>query len=197
MDELQNEKKKLRRDILKIRRSLTYDRVEIESNAIISHLKCSELFENSRSIMCYLAMKDEVQTYEIVDYALRQGKSVCVPYIRDRVGIMDAVIIHDLNELVRGDLDILTVSKLNVNVVNIKEIDLIIMPGVAFDRYGHRLGMGAGFYDRFLEKADYAKLVGLAFSCQVLEDVPSMPHDYLVHYIVTKDGIINCKTGKM
>lgn len=197
MDELQNVKKKLRRDILKIRRSLTYDRVEIESNAIISHLKCSELFEKSKLIMCYLAMKDEVQTYEIVDYALRQGKSVCVPYIRDRAGIMDAVIIHDLKELVRGDFDILTVNKLNVNVVNIEEIDLIIMPGVAFDRYGHRLGMGAGFYDRFLEQADCIKLVGLAFSCQVLESVPSMPHDYLVHYIVTKDGIINCKTGKM
>lgn len=197
MDELQNDKKKLRRDILKIRRSLAYDRVETESNAIISHLKRSELFENSKSIMCYLSMKDEVQTYEIVDYALRQGKSVCVPYIRDKAGIMDAVVIHDLNELVRGDFDILTVNTLNVNIVNIEEIDLIIMPGVAFDQYGHRLGMGAGFYDRFLDKADRAKLVGLAFSCQVLEDVPSMPHDYLVHYIVTKDGIINCKTGKM
>lgn len=197
MDELQNVKIKLRKDILKIRRSLTFDRVEIESNAIISHLKCSELFESSKFIMCYLAMKDEVQTYEIVDYALRQGKSVCVPYIRDRAGIMDAVIIHDLNELVRGDFDILTVNTLNVNIVNIEDIDLIIMPGVAFDRYGHRLGMGAGFYDRFLDKAACAKLVGLALSCQVLEDVPSMPHDYLVHYIVTKDGIINCKTGKM
>lgn len=197
MDELQNAKKKMRRDILKIRRSLAYDRVETESNAIISHLKRSELFESSKLIMCYLSMKDEVQTYEIVDYALRQGKSVCVPYIRDRAGIMDAVVIHDLNELVRGDFDILTVSTINVNIVNIEEIDLIIMPGVAFDRYGHRLGMGAGFYDRFLDKAVCAKLVGLALTCQVLEDVPSMPHDYLVHYIVTKDGIINCKTGKM
>lgn len=197
MDELQNEKKKLRKDILKIRRNLAYVTIEIESNAIVNHLKRSELFESSKTIMCYLSMKDEVQTYDIVDYVLKQGKSVCVPYIRDRAGIMDAVIIQDLNELVRGDFDILTVNSLNMNIVNTEEIDLIVMPGVAFDQAGHRLGMGAGFYDRFLDKTNCAKLVGLALSCQVLDAVPSMPHDYSVHYLVTKDGITNCKTGKM
>lgn len=197
MDELQIEKKELRKDILKIRRNLAYVTIEFESSAIINHLKRSKLFESSETVMCYLSMKDEVQTYEIVDYVLKQGKSVCVPYIRDRAGIMDAVVIQDLNELVRGDFDILTVNPLNMNIVNTEEIDLIIMPGVAFDRYGHRLGMGAGFYDRFLEKANCTKLVGLALSCQVLDVVPSMPHDYSVHYLVTKDGIINCKTGKM
>ncbi|HEY3423587.1 MAG TPA: 5-formyltetrahydrofolate cyclo-ligase, partial [Negativicutes bacterium] len=76
-------------------------------------------------------------------------------------------------------------------------IDLIIVPGVAFDRSGKRCGMGAGYYDRFLSQASNARLIGVALTCQMVSDVPCDEHDRMVEYIVTPNEIIKCDIGKM
>lgn len=190
-------KKELRKKVLKIRRDLGKSVIREESDAILKHLLCSPFVEDAKVIMCYLAMEDEVQLMNFIAYALKKGKSICVPHIRDKAGLMDAVKIESLDKLVSGEFGILTVDNPDIKIMQPNEIDLVIVPGVAFDKQGHRLGMGAGFYDRFLLNVDQADFVGVALSCQIVDFVPSMVHDCLVDYIITKDGIINCKTGKM
>lgn len=195
--DLNKKKRELRKYILRIRRNLSQDVIKMQSAAILRHVINSPQYEAAVVIMIYVAMRDEVQTFTLIEHSLKQGKQVCVPYINDRAGNMDAILIRSLDELVKGDFDILTAVKSDLNLIDPMEINLMIMPGVAFDQYGHRLGMGAGFYDRFMVQAKQASSLGLVLSCQLLDIVPCMPHDYLVDYIVTEDGIINCKTGKM
>lgn len=195
--DLNKAKRALRKHILGLRRNLSQDVIQMQSAAIFDHVINSLQYEASASVMIYAAMRDEVQTFALIEHSLKQGKQVCVPYTNDRDGNMDAVRICSLAELVKGDFDILTAVKSELNLIDPSQINLMIMPGVAFDHHGHRLGMGAGFYDRFMAQAKQASSFGLALSCQLLDIVPCMPHDYLVEYIVTEDGIINCETGKM
>ena len=71
-------------------------------------------------------------------------------------------------------------------------LDLIVVPGVAFDRTGNRLGMGAGYYDRFFSRTSHSVRLGLAWDCQVVTAVPCEPHDIRMHYLLTETGIIAC-----
>ena len=192
------EKKTMRKAYLKERRGLSSELIETKSACIFEKFVASPQYMNSKIMMCYAAMKDEVQTYSIIEHALTANKIVCIPYICDTaVGRMDAVVVSDLENLVKGEFGILTVRENNMQIVNPSQIDLIALPGVAFGRNGQRLGMGAGFYDRFLVRSSNAISVGLAFSCQLSKAIPFMPYDYFVDYVMTEDEIINCKTGKM
>lgn len=194
---LQLQKRELRREMLQKRRHLDSTVIAAESEKIFLHLINSMLFKKSKCIMIYLAMPDEVQTMAIVQYALKAQKEVCVPYITDKIGSMEAVRLKNLNDLEYGKFNILSVKSSKIYSIEPTDIDLVITPGVAFDVEGNRLGMGAGFYDIFFSRTSYVKTVGLSLSCQLIDSVPSMNHDYKLNYILIKDGIINCKTGKM
>lgn len=192
------EKKELRRDFLKKRRSLSSREAEEKGRLALAHLLHFLPYRRADVVMCYAAMKDEVQTRQIMEQTLALQKNLCIPYVRDKAaGWMDATAVGCMEDLTRGAFDILTVRAEWRVLVEPQSIALILIPGVAFDFAGHRLGMGAGFYDRFLSRAQHAVKVGLAFACQMAEKVPFMPHDCPMDYVITEEGIINCKTGKM
>ena len=107
-------------------------------------------------------------------------------------GQMEAVTLPDLDSLVEGEYGILTPDPAKSQVVAPEELDMIVVPGVAFDTRGERLGMGAGFYDAFMAKAVKAKRIALAYSCQLVANIPMEEHDELVHKIITEQGIYNC-----
>lgn len=196
-DEIIQCKKSLRKKMLEIRRSLSEDIKASESKTIYQNIINSDYYRNSNLIMAYVSLKDEVQTLSLMKTVINDGKKLCIPFVRDRSGIMIAAYIEDLSDLVIGEFGILAPDSNKLRIVDPKKIELILLPGVAFDYAGHRLGMGLGFYDRFLSKAISAKLVALAFSCQIVSDVPSEAHDYVMDYIVTKDCITDCKAGKI
>ena len=77
-------------------------------------------------------------------------------------------------------------------VIPPEELDLIIVPGIAYDTRGERLGMGGGFYDAYLDRATKAKRIALAFSCQLVAKIPMEDHDVRVHKIITEQGIYSC-----
>jgi 5-formyltetrahydrofolate cyclo-ligase len=132
-------------------------------------------------------MPEEVQLYGLMRQALMDGKTVCLPLITGK-GTMEAVSFSSLDDLVAGDYGILTVDPAKRKIVPAEEIDLILVPGAAFDREGGRLGLGAGFYDRFMtEKAPQGYRCAMAFSCQLVEKVPMEPHDVAVQYIITEN----------
>jgi 5-formyltetrahydrofolate cyclo-ligase len=142
--------------------------------------------------MLFLSMSDEVQTIKMLQKALAAGKKVCIPLVGETPGEMQATMLTSLDDLVMGKYGILTVRQEKVRIVEPRSIDLILVPGVAFDMAGRRLGMGAGYYDRFLLKAPEAIRAGLCLACQLVEKVPCEEYDLPVQYLVTVQGIINC-----
>lgn len=191
------EKKNLRKLILQKRRKLSQTIVHRQSDLVFEQLISLPVYKKAQCIMLYAALPDEVQTDQMMRYALQDGKKICIPYIHDKNGLMDAVFVFDVDQLSKGDFDILTINSCNMEFANPSDIDLMIIPGVAFDTDGYRLGMGAAFYDRFIMRAKQAFCLGIAFDCQLVSKVPIEEHDCSMDAILTASGLINSKEGKM
>ena len=148
---------------------------------------------SAKRVFVYFSVGREVKTQGIISHALAAGKTICVPHMRETRGLMDAAIIANLEDLVVGQFNLLTPNPATLNLLEPSELDLIIVPGVAFDKTGRRLGMGAGYYDRFLLRANKAELIGAAWAAQILETVPTDEHDKPVNYLLTEEGIFPCR----
>lgn len=168
-----------------------------ESEAIAGQLYNWPGYVQARTVMLFLSMPDEVQTRQLIEHAWQQGKTVCVPYPGEVYGYMQAAVIHNFAELSAGKFGILVPDESTLSFVAPEEINLVIVPGVAFDALGRRCGMGAGYYDRFLHKTSHAVTAGVALSCQMVPEVVCAAHDQTVDYIVTRDRLIKCGEGKM
>ena len=146
----------------------------------------------ARTVMLYVAVRNEVRTDPLLSAALAEGKRVVVPYCDgDELGLF---VLASLEELAAGTLGI-PEPRPELRAAAGKradpdEIDVAMVPGIAFDRQGGRLGHGRGFFDRFLPRlrAD-AVAVGVAFECQLLPEIPMLAHDVSVDRVVTEKGI--------
>ena len=168
-----------------------------ENEAVTAHFLQSALYHNARTIMCYVSMRAEVDTHLLLKMMLRDGKTVCVPQVTDRNGQMRAVIIHSWDDLkCGGAFGILEPSMEDATIIEPNEIDLIIVPAIAFTQSGQRLGMGGGYYDRFLARTQAVR-IGFAFSCQIKQSLPTDVWDAKLDYLVTQDGITDCRTSKV
>ncbi len=159
------------------------EKCAIFSDAIIDAVTSLDCFKNSRTIFVYLGTKNEPNTTEIVGLSLAMEKTVCVPKVRG--GEMDAVSITPYTDFYVNKWGIQEPLK----GMNIENIDLAIVPMLAFDGL-KRVGHGGGYYDKFLEKHPCIKL-GLAFDCQRAYDFQCEPHDIQLDYIVTEKRIID------
>lgn len=185
-------KKMLRRSALAARRALTAETRKDASEAIIEKLLSEKAYQRASIIFAYAAMPEEVQLDIFLQQALCDGKVVGIPLITGK-GRMEAVRLHHLEELEPDAYGIRSVPKAKRILLDPKEIDLVAVPGVAFDRNGGRLGMGAGFYDRFFfERAVRAERIALTFECQLVEQVPTESHDAFVDIILTEQQRIVC-----
>lgn len=184
-------KKELRKKILSLRRSLPHEQICQNSGIICSQILASPVYRNASCVMAFVSMADEVQTREVLIDALAAGKKLCIPYITDLgSGIMQAAIVDDLSMLVPDKLGILSVAADKARFISPAELDLIIVPGVAFSNDKHRLGMGSGFYDRFLPKAAKAVKAGAFFSIQKVSCVPTDKYDFPLDMIFTENELL-------
>ncbi len=192
MKDSNNEKKELRTNLLLKRRKLDKDIITAQSDNMAKQLFVWPYYQQAKVIMLYLSMADEPQMIKVIENAWLRGKTVCVPYMRQEYGVMDAAIIANLDDLVRGRLNLLVPDPATVKLIDPKLIDLIIVPGVAYDYAGNRLGMGAGYYDRFIPQAPQAILIGAIWSSHVLDSIPYSYYDKPVHYLLNENEIITC-----
>lgn len=191
-------KKELRSRILRERRQLSVQTIDVLSAKIAESFIRWDIYHDAKSIMLYVPMPDEPQIASVFEHAWAENKSVSIPHLSQVWGIMDAAAIHSFEDLVPGKIKNLKVpDPEKLRVVDSTSIDLILMPGIAFDQHGYRLGMGAGYYDRFLPKALQAITVGVCWSTNVLHNLPRESHDLPVEYLLTEMGIFNCIKGKM
>ncbi|MBL4933427.1 5-formyltetrahydrofolate cyclo-ligase [Clostridium paridis] len=186
------EKKLIRENIIKKRDLLDADTKKIYDIKIKEFLVNFNLYNLSNSVFIFVGFGNEVDTMNLIKDALEKNKRVYVPKIDNKNKEMKVIRIKSIGELKPGFWGILEPES---NEELDEELDLIIMPGVAFTRSGERVGYGGGYYDKFLEKANpkIPKVV-LAFSLQVLEELPQESFDIKVNYIITENEIIDCKT---
>ena len=159
-----------------------------EKSAIIKdRLLNEEEFKKAGVVMFYVSLKDEVNTISMIDETLKTGKRVCVPVILKEDKRLIAGEIKDRKaDLESQHFGIYQPREGHVKEVPLEDIDLIIVPGIAFDKKNVRLGRGHGYYDRFLcSLSDRTRTIGLAFDFQVVEDLPQDSHDIPVWKTIT------------
>lgn len=188
-------KKILRQELLKKRSSLTIDEVVDKSADIAELLFSTDFYKKSKYIMCYIDFRNEVKTEEIIRTSLENGKKIIIPIsvVKTRQLILSQLLDYD-KELESGTYGILEPKKEFIRRVSPELIDLVLVPGVAFDRRGYRIGYGGGYYDRFLPKVKRSTpKVALAFDIQMVEYVKKGRYDIPMDYIITEKEIIKCK----
>ncbi len=154
------------------------------------HLLASNLYRSATTILAYAALPTEISLDPFITHTLADSKRLCIPAIDwDAKSLAPA----QINNL---DTD-LTIGRYGVRMptsacplVKPDEIDLILVPGLAFDNDLNRLGRGAGFYDRLIESLTSPRppIVGVCFSCQIVDAVPTEPHDHPMDRVVTEMG---------
>ncbi len=188
-------KKEMRREILTRRGMLSEREILEKSQAIFQHLRHFPSYKAAQNVMVYIDFRSEVKTHEIIQDLINVDKKaivpICVPATREMIL---SHLKNPAEELAEGNFGVFEPKEEYIRPIDAAEIDLVIVPGVAFDREGYRIGYGGGYYDRFFEKLPKKiPAVALAFDLQLVEAVPTESFDQAVDYIITESEIISCK----
>ncbi len=175
-----------RGEALAMRRAIPPDQRRAMSDAITADILAWDAFRRAEAVMAYASVGAEVETWPLLRETLRLGKRLLLPRCLG-AGVMEAVPVDGLSTLTRGVLGIREPGPV-APPFDRRAIGLILVPGVAFDWSGNRIGHGAGYYDRFLCGFD-GMTCGLAFSAQVSDRLSVLPHDVPVRALATEHGI--------
>ncbi len=185
------EKKALRSALRQKRRSFSPHDCEHWDNALCTHLLSLPEYARANTIFCYVSTPEEPGTQSLLAMALADGKQLCVPRCKGD-GIMDLCLISSLADLHSGKMGILEPLP-HALTPTPAEVDLAIIPCLACTRDGLRLGMGGGYYDRFLPQFS-GDAVMLCREALVLDTLPTEAHDCPVPTLVTEAGVFRrCK----
>ncbi|MEK7398493.1 MAG: 5-formyltetrahydrofolate cyclo-ligase [Candidatus Poribacteria bacterium] len=191
-------KKEIRKAIINLRNSLSQDDIEAKSEIIQE--KLWKLIEDHKfkSVMFYIAFGSEVKTQNCIDKALKMGLNVIVPICIESKSnhnkpdrdLLPSKLLDPSSELAVGTFGVLEPKPEFRRSFSPNKIELVVVPGVAFDKKYHRIGYGAGYYDRFLPKCSNSLFVALAYEIQIVEDVFHSEWDVPVDYIITEKMIL-------
>ncbi|MFH2028520.1 MAG: 5-formyltetrahydrofolate cyclo-ligase [Nanoarchaeota archaeon] len=177
-------KHKIRKEILKKRNALTKTQIKLRSKKIEKILFSLKEYKKAKTVMFYVSFGSEVFTHDMIKDALK-SKIVVVPKTLDHR--MTPSLIKSFKELnCKDKYGILQPFK--VKRADKNKIDLVIVPGVAFDLDGYRIGYGKGYYDKFL-KGMRAEKIGLAYEFKMIKKVPNEEHDIKVDKVVTEKDV--------
>ena len=184
MSPLKARKKILRREFLLKRAAVPLDERDRISHALIKKFLATEIFRASKIIMAYASTPDELQLDELFAACFAEEKILAIPFIVGK-GEMQAVQVPNFDALEVGAFNIMTVKRELRKFLAPEEIDCVIVPGAAFDVRGGRLGLGGGYYDRFLPQAVNAKKIALAYDFQLVDNLPLESHDAKLDMVLT------------
>ncbi len=162
------------------------------SQQIVARFMNLPEYDAANTVMFYVDVRDEVRTRHALPEALKSGKRIVIPYCVD--GELELFHMESMDELDVGMYKILE-PKVELRTVAAKrlgptDLDLIMVPGVAFDQTGGRTGHGKGYYDKLLEHAlPSTPLVALAFECQMFSEIPCESHDIYMDKVVTEEAV--------
>lgn len=187
---IKEEKMILRNKILNIRNNLRLeDKIKLEEK-IYNKLFNNEIFKKAKNIFIYISFGTEINTKPIIEKALEENKNIYIPKIYKTDRSMKAIKLNSFKELKENSIGILEPIQ-DGEYIDKKKIDLIIVPGVVFDKEGNRIGYGGGYYDRYLSDIkEVSNKIALAYELQVLDFIGEEKHDIKVDYIITEEKII-------
>lgn len=186
-------KEELRKKILSKRFKMSQGEVQTKSEVICRSLISSELFREAKIISLYSPIKREVRTENIFTAAKSEGKKVGFPVSNSDNTEITYYEVGDMSELFKGTYGIMEPSTDTKKMIKASDIDLIIIPGVAFDERGFRIGYGGGYFDRLLEKDNVKAITtALAFDAQMVPRIPEESHDMRINFIFTESRKIKC-----
>lgn len=174
------DKKALRKQIREQKRAMTPEQIESASHKLKELFLATEQYRRAKTIYGYLPYNQEVRTVPILEQALADGKKVAVPKIYGDE--MRFIYLPDLNRVEKG------YSGIPEPIEDGPEGDdpeaLVLMPGLAFDKEGHRIGYGGGFYDKFLAKEPEHPTVALCYEFQIMSELPTEEFDIPVDLVL-------------
>ena len=184
-------KRQLRKELIKERNALSPVQIAEKSAVIVDRLLRLDEYLDARFVMVYLDCRSEVQTGDLVVRALADGKRVAVPVTDTANRSLTPSLITDFpGGLQPGPWGIPEPKPQAMRPLDPAVLDIVIVPGVGFDKSGHRIGYGYGYYDRFLRRTGQKAIhIGLAFELQLRPNVYPGPHDVPVHYILTEERL--------
>lgn len=161
------------------------------SRGICDKFMALPAYAAARTVMWYVDAGSEVRTRHTLPSALGHGKRVVIPWCVVETNQLELFWLEDMNELVEGAYKILEprteLRELPAKRLRPEELDLVMAPGTAFDPRGGRMGQGKGYYDRLLANARTdAPLVGMAFDCQIFDEIPVSTHDVFMDMVLTE-----------
>lgn len=184
-------KNKMRQEIKEQRKNLTCDERERCDSKICERLRQLWLYRESQTVFTYVSLADETDTKKFIERALEDGKRVVVPRCIKGTRNMEFCLINSLNDLEEGAFGVLE-PKVECEVYKDYSDGFCIVPALAFDRKGYRLGYGKGYYDRFL--ADFCgKTVGICYNRFVVPEIPRGKYDKSVDLIITEKKVISTR----
>jgi 5-formyltetrahydrofolate cyclo-ligase len=191
-NESMQDRKKAIREQAHANRNAQTDKDEL-SKEICAKFAALPEYVRAKTVLYYIDVRSEVRTRHDLPSALTQGKKIVVPWCNDQ-GELELFHLESMDELSIGMYKILEpkpeLRTLASKQVKPQDLDLVMVPGVAFDRTGARMGHGKGYYDKLLQHARLdAPLVALAFECQLFPEIPTAAHDIFMDMIITERAI--------
>lgn len=187
---IHSEKAALRNHARRTRSSLAPAQLEQMSGQACSNLLT--ILDGMYPLMVYVSKPGEVQTRPLLDFLLKNQRTVVVPIIEKETRTLRLSYLRDTAHLVESTFRVPEPIG-NELPARPDEVKAVIVPILAFDRQGHRLGYGAGYYDRFLSAYPRLTRIGLAFSCQQVVRVPYDENDIRMDFIITEEGVLDCR----
>jgi len=188
-------KERLRRELKNKRNSLSKNEVLEKSKQIKERLYAQNDFKQAHVILFYVSYDNEVFTHDMIKECLTKKEVIVPKSVKENRSLILSKL-ENWNDLEIGAYNILEPREDKIIEISIDEIDLIVVPGVGFDEKGRRIGHGKGYYDILMKKSTTAENIGLAFECQIVEQVPTYKYDLPVDKIITEKRVIDCKKIK-
>lgn len=183
---LARHKSELRRTLKELRACLSTDARATASQRIAELAASYGPIERAQRVALYAPIADEVDTTPLFERLRARGVKLALPKTDPGVGLLSFVEVASFDDLVPGTFG---VREPRGAPIKLSAIDVVVVPGLGFDRQGGRLGYGAGYYDRTL--AGYSgPTVGVCYTCQLVEALPCAVHDKRVDAVITEDGIV-------
>lgn len=180
-------KSELRKQLLAVRKKV--EDKKLKDNSITDSLIACESFKNAKVILLYASLEDEISTDKCITFALEHGKSVALPVCTDKNGNMDYYLIDSLNQLKIGSFGVREPDISLCKKITCFDNSLCVVPGIAFDKSGFRLGYGKGYYDRFLSSVNIYS-IGLCYDDLLIDNLPLNEYDIPVDLIITENKIL-------
>ena len=174
------DKKVLRKSIREQKRAMTSEQIEAASQKLVEQFLALEAYRQAKTLYGYLPYNQEVRTVPILEQALAEGKRVAVPKIYGDE--MRFIYLDDLNRVETGYAGI--PEPIEDGPIADDPTALVLMPGLAFDQQGHRIGYGGGFYDKFLNAEPEHPTVALCYAFQIVEELPTEEFDVPVDCVL-------------